>query len=154
MNMKIFKMLALAAVMVLSVVACSKEKTQGGGGTTGGFDGIENEWRLVSVGGVANDFTVYIKFEGGVFTMYQQVYSLDYVAYSGQYSIDGGVLSGSYFDGSDWKTSYKGGVSGTTLTLTSQEENAITSVYEVCTIPEEVKAEADGTRALDVVPFL
>ena len=127
------------------------------GPTVGGFENIEKEWKLVSVDGVANDFSVYIKFDNGTFAMYQQVYSWDYVLYDGEYSVDGGVLSGSYFDGGDWKTSYTGGVSedGNTLTLKSKEENPITCVYEACTIPEQIKEEAlNSTRSTEVVPFL
>ena len=151
--MKIFKMLSLAAIMLLSVVACENNNN---GGKVGGFEAIENEWKLVSVNGVANDFSVYIKFEGGIFAMYQQVYTWDYLFFEGEYSVNGGVLSGTYFDGSDWKTTYKGGVSedGKTLTLTSQDANPITCIYEACTIPEDIKEEATATRALDVVPFL
>lgn len=151
--MKIFKMLSLAAVLLLSVVAC---ENRGSGNKVDSFENIENEWKLVSVNGVANDFSVYIKFEGGIFAMYQQVYTWDYLFFEGEYSIDGNVLSGTYFDGSNWKTSYKGGVSadGKTLTLTSQDANPITCIYEACTIPEDIIEEATATRAIEVVPFL
>ena len=152
--MKIFKMLSLAAVLLLSI-ACD-DKPGNGPSNTGSFEAIENEWKLVSVDGVAADFTVYIKFESGIFAMYQQVYSWDYVFYEGEYSVDGGVLSGTYFDGGSWKTSYTGGVStdGNSLTLKSKETTPVTYVYEACTIPENVMAEATATRAIDVVPFL
>ena len=155
--MKIFKMLSLAAA-VLFAVACNNGNEQDTP-KVGNFDAIENEWKLVSVDGVANEFTVYIKFDAGSFAMYQQVYTWDYVFFEGEYSIDGGVLSGSYFDGNAWKTSYTGGVSadGNTLTLKSKDQNPITCIYEACTIPEEVISEAHGemaSRAMDVVPFL
>ena len=151
--MKIFKMLSLAAV-VLFAVACDGKNPDGP--KVGGFENIENEWKLVSVDGVANDFSVYIKFDNGTFAMYQQVYSWNYVLYDGEYSVDGGVLSGSYFDGGDWKTSYTGGVSedGNTLTLKSKETTPVTYIYEACTIPEDIKNEAVGTRSVEVVPFL
>lgn len=151
--MKIFKMLSLAAVMLLSVVACENKSNDN---KVDSFENIENEWKLVSVNGVANDFSVYIKFEGGIFAMYQQVYTWDYLFFEGEYSIDGNVLNGTYFDGSNWKTSYKGGVSadGKTLTLTSQDANPITCIYEACTIPEDIIEEATATRAIEVVPFL
>lgn len=154
--MKIFKMLSLAAA-VLFAVACGEKKDNPNGPTNvGGWDNIEKEWKLVSVDGVANDFSVYIMFDGGVFALYQQVYSWDYVFYEGQYSTDGDVLSGSYFDGGDWKTSYTGGVSedGNYLTLTSTESTPVTYLYEACTIPESIKEEAIATRSIDVVPFL
>ncbi len=152
--MKIFKMLSLA-VAVIFAVACNNGKTPDGP-SVGGFENIEQEWKLVSVDGVANDFTVYISFESGLFAIYQQVYSWDYVFYEGEYTIDGGVLNGTYFDGSAWKTPYTGGVSedGKFLTLKSKDEAPVTYVYEACTIPDNVKEEATATRALDVVPFL
>lgn len=152
--MKIFKMLSLAAV-VLFAVACNNGKGPDTP-TVGGFENIENEWKLVSVDGVANDFSVYIKFESGAFALYQQVYTWDYQFYEGEYSVDGGVLSGSYFDGGDWKTSYTGGVSedGKFLTLKSKETTPVTYVYEACTIPEEVMNEATRAASVEVVPFL
>lgn len=152
--MKIFKMLSLAAV-VLFAVACNNGNNDDTP-KVGSFEKIENEWKLVSVDGVANDFSVYIKFEGGIFALYQQVYTWDYKFYEGEYSVDGGVLIGTYFDGGDWKTSYTGGVSedGKFLTLKSKETTPVTYVYEACTIPEEVYNEATATRAIEVVPFL
>lgn len=158
--MKIFKMFALAAV-VLFTVACGKDNnnpgTTGGNNTEiAGFDAIEKEWKLISVDGVANDFSVYISFTDGIFFLYQQVYSWDYVLYEGQYTIDGGVLNGTYVDGSSWKTPYTGGVSedGQYLILKSKEATPVTYMYEACTIPDEVFDEATGTRAEEIVPFL
>ena len=155
--MKIFKMLSLATLLLLTVVACNN-KNNGGSDepSIGGWENLEQEWKLVSVNGVANDFSVYIKFESGIFALYQQVYTWDYKFFEGEYSIDGGVLSGSYFEGGEWKTSYTGGVSedGKFLTLKSKESTPVTYIYEACTIPDEVYNEATTTRALDVVPFL
>lgn len=153
--MKIFKMLSLVAA-VLFAVACGEKVNTPDGPSVGGFENIENEWKLVSVDGVANDFSVYIKFEGGIFALYQQVYTWDYQFFEGEYSIDGGVLSGTYFDGGDWKTSYTGGVSedGKFLTLKSKETTPVTYVYEACTIPQEVYDEATATRSAEVIPFL
>ena len=152
--MKIFKMLSLVAA-VLFAVACGNSKGPDAP-TVGGFENIENEWKLVSVDGVANDFSVYIKFESGIFALYQQVYTWDSQFFEGEYSIDGGVLSGTYFDGGEWKTSYTGGVSddGKFLTLKSNDTTPVTFIYEACTIPEEVMNEATATRSAEVVPFL
>jgi hypothetical protein len=151
--MKIFKMMALAAVVLFAVACNGKNPDEP---KVGGFENIENEWKLVSVDGVANDFSVYIKFESGVFVLYQQIYSWDYVAYSGEYSIDNGVLSGYYFDDGDWKTSYTGGVSddGTLLTLKSKDSTPVTYVYEACTIPESIVEETTRATSVEVVPFL
>ena len=154
--MKIFKMLSLAAALLFAVACGEKENNPNGPSSAGGWDNLEQEWKLVSVDGVKNDFTVYIKFESGLFALYQQVYSWDYVFYEGEYSVDGGVLSGTYFDGGEWKTPYTGGVSadGKTLTLKSKETTPVTYTYEACTIPENIKEEATATRAMEVVPFL
>lgn len=153
--MKIFKIWSLVLLLAVAMTSCEPVNGPNTPGV-GSFDAIEKEWKLVSVDGVKNDFTVYIKFEGGLFAIYQQVYSWNYVFYEGQYSIDGGVLSGSYFDGGDWKTPYTGGVSedGKYLTLISKETTPVTYIYEACTIPEDIKTEATGTRAEEVVPFL
>ena len=158
--MKIFKMLALAAA-VLFTVACGNEN-ENPGGTGGndnklvGFDAIEKEWKLVSVDGVANDFSVYISFTDGIFFLYQQVYSWDYVLYEGEYTVEGGVLNGTYTDGSSWKTPYTGGVSedGQYLTLKSKEAPPVTYVYEACSIPDEVINEVTRACVEEVVPFL
>ena len=152
--MKIFKILSLA-VLLLFALSC-KGKNPNGPEEVGGFENIENEWKLVSVDGVEADFHVYIKFESGLFALYQQVYSLDFVFYEGEYSVEGGVLSGTYFDGGDWKTSYTGGVStdGKFLTLKSKENTPVTYIYEACTIPENIREEATATRSEEIVPFL
>ena len=154
--MKIFKMLSLAAAVLFAVACGEKKDNPNGPVNVGGWDNLEQEWKLVSVDGVANDFSVYIKFESGLFALYQQVYTWDYKFFEGEYSIDGGVLSGTYFEGGDWKTSYTGGVSedGKYLTLKSKEETPVTYLYEACTIPEEIMNEVTATRAESVVPFL
>lgn len=156
--MKIFKMLSLAAVLLFAVACGEKPSGNTDGPSVAGWDNLEKEWKLVSVNGVANDFSVYIEFMDGTFAMYQQVYTWNYLFYDGEYSIDGDVISGTYFEGGEWKTSYTGGVSadGNTLTLKSKESTPVTYIYEACTIPQEVIDEAHGdlTRAADVIPFL
>lgn len=152
--MKMFKIWSLAAMLLMTMVACNNKNSNENEG--GSLDKIEQEWELVSVNGVAVDFKVYIGFTGGTFAMYQQLYSLDYKFLDGEYSVSGSTLSGSYFSGEAWKCDYTGGITndGKTLTLKSKEKNPITCVYEACVIPEDVKAEATSTRAADFVPFL
>lgn len=155
--MKSLKILSLVMMLVLALTGCKDKNGNGDGNVAvGGFDNIEQEWKLVSVNGVPNDFHVYISFNDGSFAMYQQVYTLDFLFYDGEYTVSGNTLSGNYFDGSDWKCNYTGGITedGKTMTLKSAETNPVTFVYEACTIPEDVKAEATATRAIDVVPFL
>lgn len=154
-NMKSLKIFSLVMLLALALTGCKNNKTPQGG-ELGGFDAIEKEWKLVSVNGAANDFHVYISFTGGTFALYQQVYSLDFLFYEGTYSIDGNTLSGSYFDGTDWKSPYTGGISkdGNTMTLKSKETNPVTYVYEACEIPEDIMEEATRAAAVDAVPFL
>lgn len=157
--MKSLKIWSLAVVLLMAMVGCKPSSGPDGPGnnTNGGFETIENEWKLVSVNGEANKFHVYISFDQGFFTMYQQMYTLDFKLYEGQYTVSGNKLSGEYFDGGAWKSQYTGGVSadGKMLTLKSTDENPITCVYEACTIPEDVINEATtGTRSESVIPFL
>lgn len=148
--MKIFKIYAIVASFVMLMVACGNDKPSDviyipiQGNEIGD---IERDWKLVSVNDVEPEFTVYVNFSAGIFSIYQQLYSLNYVSYDGEYSITGKVISGTYFDGGAWKCSYDGALSedGQTLTLVSCDTNPITSVYEACEIPEDVITEA--TRA-------
>ena len=155
--MKSLKIWSLVALIALAMTACNKKPGPGGEDPKlGGFDKIEQEWKLVSVDGVPADFNVYISFSSGTFALYQQVYSVDFKFYEGEYKVDGGTLSGSYFDGGDWKCAYTGGITedGKTMTLNSKDAHPVKYVYESCTIPEIVKEEALSTRSVEEIPFL
>lgn len=154
--MKIFKVWSIAVVLLIAMVACEKPNNNGGGVDVPTLTNVDNEWKLVSVNGVEPKFTVYLYLESGIFNMYQQIYTLDYLYYEGDYTIKGDTLSGVYVDGSAWKCDYQGSVSedGNTLTLVSKESNPITCVYEACEIPMEVITEALTTRSMEFVPFL
>ncbi len=143
----------------MAMVGCNNNNKPGGGGDDqklSGFDNIEQDWKLVSVNGEPAEFNVYINFSLGVFSLYQQVYTLDYQLYDGQYSVSGNTLSGEYFESGKWRCDYTGGITedGKTMTLKSKEEHPVTCVYEACTIPDIVKEEAAATRAIEAVPFL
>ena len=161
--MKMFKIYALALSLLVLMVSCGKDKPDDNGGnnnqpskTESNLDMIEKEWKLVLVNDVEPEFTVYMAFEAGLVTIYQQVYSLNYVCYEGDYSIDGDELSGCYLDGSLWKSSYIGSISddGMTLTLLSKETNPMTCVYEECVIPQIVIDEATTRANCDIVYHL
>ena len=156
--MKSLKIWSLVALIALAMTACNKKPGPGGEDPKlGGFDKIEQEWKLVSVDGVPADFNVYISFSSGMFALYQQVYSVDFKFYDGEYKVDGDTLSGNYFDGGDWKCTYTGGITedGKTMTLKSKDEHPVKYVYESCTIPEIVKEEAtSSTRSVEEIPFL
>lgn len=153
--MKSLKIWSLVALLALAMTSCDKNPNNNDP-KVGGFDKIEQEWKLVSVDGVPADFNVYISFSSGMFALYQQVYTVDFKFYEGGYKVDGDTLSGSYFDGGDWKCAYTGGITedGKTMTLKSKDAHPVKYVYESCTIPEIVKEEALGTRSLEEIPFL
>lgn len=152
-----FKLWSIAVVLLMAMVACEKPNNgNNGGGNEPKLTIVEKEWKLVSVNDVEPEFTVYLYLESGIFNMYQQIYTLDYLYFEGDYTISGNTLSGVYIDGTEWKCDYQGSVSadGLTLTLVSKEDNPITCVYEACEIPTDVINEALSTRSMEVVPFL
>lgn len=159
-DMKSLKIWSLVALLFVAMTACNDNKGNDGGGSdepvVGSFDAIEQEWKLLSVNGVEAEFNVYISFQSGMFSIFQQTYTLEYQHFAGSYNVDGKTLSGSYLEGGDWKCDYTGGVAddGKTMILKSVEDHPITYVYEACTIPGEVYDEATGTRAVEVIPFL
>jgi hypothetical protein len=135
-------------VMLLALVGCESNKGNKGLNVAG-------EWQLVQWNEATPEFNVYIDFNAdGTFEMYQQVWSFDYELYTGKYVITGDVMTGTYADGSNWACGYKVNVVDGQLTMYSQEDQSIASLYEKCTIPEEIKAEASATRSMEVVPFL
>lgn len=135
-------------LMLLALTGCGEK--EGGKGVK-----VAGEWQLVQWNDVTPEFKVYIDFNAdGTFEMYQQVWSFDYELYTGKYVVTGDVMTGTYADGSNWACGYKVNVVDGQLTMYSQEDQSVTSLYEKCTIPEEIKAEASTTRAMEVVPFL
>ena len=135
-------------LMLLALTGCG-EKESGKGVKVAG------EWQLVQWNDATAEFKVDIDFNAdGTFEMYQQVWSFDYELYTGKYVVTGDVMTGTYADGSNWACGYKVNVVDGQLTMYSQEDQSVTSLYEKCTIPEEIKAEASTTRAMEVVPFL
>ena len=146
--MKSFKIISLAMMLLVALTGCG-EKESGKGVKVAG------EWQLVQWNDATPEFKVYIDFNAdGTFEMYQQVWSFDYELYTGKYVVTGDVMTGTYADGSNWACGYKVNVVDGQLTMYSQEDQSETSLYEKCTIPEEIKAEASTTRAMEVVPFL
>lgn len=146
--MKSFKIISLAMMLLVALTGCGEK--EGGKGVK-----VAGEWQLVQWNDATPEFKVYIDFNAdGTFEMYQQVWSFDYELYTGKYVVTGDVMTGTYADGSNWACGYKVNVVDGQLTMYSQEDQSVTSLYEKCTIPEEIKAEASATRAMEVVPFL
>ncbi len=142
------KYFAIFAVALLALVGCEPTLTPGGSSD------IDGQWHIVEWNGEAPEFDVYVDFNKGKFDIYQQVYSLYYEHFEGTYKTSGEIITGSYTDGSNWACGYKFEVSGKKLTLSSQEDSSIVSVYERCEIPQSVIDEATTTRATDAKPIL
>lgn len=145
------KLFAIFAIVALALVGCDKDTN----GTGGNVSAVNGQWHITEWNGEAPEFDVYINFDSGKFEIYQQVWSLDYKLFKGTYKVSGEIITGTYEDGSLWASGYKFAVNDGKLTMYSQEDQSITSVYEKCTIPDEVIAEATtATRSSEVVPFL
>ena len=142
------KYFALFAVVLLAFVGCNKNN---GPAATSDIDG---QWHIVEWNNETPEFDVYIEFKAGKFTIYQQVYSVFFEKFEGNYNVNKGVVTGSYTDGSNWACGYKFEVAGNELTLKSQEDTSIVSVYKKCTIPQSVIDEAAKTRASESKPLL
>ena len=150
--MKSLKIFSLVMLLALAITGCKKDATVTGGGAKGAVAG---EWVLTSWNEAEPEFNVYINFgDDNTFEIYQQVWSFDYELYTGTYTINGDIVTGVYADGSNWACGYKFVKDGDTLTMYSQEDQSVTSVYAKCEIPAEIKQEASATRAMEVVPFL
>ena len=148
-SLKIFSLLMLVAV---AFTGCEKENNPNGPAGKGALSG---EWMLTSWSEAEPEFNVYIDFnDDNTFEIYQQVWSFDYELYTGTYTITGDIVTGVYADGSNWACGYKFENSGNTLTMYSQEDKSVTSVYEKCVIPAEIKAEATTTRSAEHRPLL
>ena len=148
--MKSLKIFSLMMLLALAVVGCEKSSVKGSSKAA-----LDGEWVLTSWNEAEPEFNVYIDFnEDNTFEIYQQVWSFDYELYTGTYTITGDIVTGVYADGSIWACGYKFVKDGDTLTMYSQEDQSVVSVYTKCEIPAEIKAEATTTRAMEVVPFL
>mgnify|MGYP003500962292 FL=1 len=146
--MRYLKILSLVVLSLVLMTACKNKNNN-----RGDKDAILGEWALVSWNEETPEFSVYISFAAdGSFAIYQQVWSLDYELFTGTFTISGDSLKGTYADGTKWASEYKFVKSDNTLTLIDSVD--VTSVYEKCTIPEEIIAEATTTRSQEVVPFL
>ena len=146
--MKSFKIISLAMMLLVALTGCGEKS---GSKATN----VAGEWQLVQRNEATPEFNVYIDFNSdGTFEMYQQVWSFDYELYTGKYVITGDVMTGTYADGTNWACGYRINVVDGQLYMYSQEDHSVTSVYNTCTIPTEIKAEASATRAMEVVPFL
>lgn len=154
-SMKIFRILAVVALMAVAVVGCKKNKGDNGpvNGNSVALELVAKQWKLQSVNGVDAEFVVYLDLKNDMsFEMFQQLYTLEYEAYIGTYSLKGDVLKGSYITGQNWKSEYRiVSVSDSALELESIEENSITMVYAATTIPADIattRSHSSGVEPL------
>jgi hypothetical protein len=148
------KFFAILAIALVAFAACTPNNEPNNGGGTVGATDLDGQWHIVEWNGESPEFEVYVKFESGSFEIYQQVWSLDYELFKGTYKVNGDIVTGTYEDGSNWASGYKFMVEGNQLSMYSQEDKSITSIYEKCEIPAEIITEATTTRSSEVVPFL
>jgi len=98
----------------------------------------DNDWHSTSL--VLDDADIYLDFfEQGTFIIYQKIGEGGHTAYTGTWTLNGNILSGKYSGGEDWAASYAITMHDKFLTLISQNEAAEESVFQTCTIPEEVR---------------
>ncbi len=142
---------AIFAVALLALVGCEKNNDEPKPGDASALDG---QWHLVEWNGETPEFDVYVEYKSGEFDIYQQVYSLYYEHFEGAYSVSGDIVTGTYADGTNWACGYKFEVADGKLTMYSQEDQSIVSVYEACEIPQAVIDEAATTRAAEATPIL
>lgn len=160
--MKKIKLLSLLMLVALTIAGCKNKNPEPGPNPgpqplPGGAVNVVGEWHISTFEGEVAPFDVYLAFaEDGSFAMYQRLYTLTYALYEGTYNVAGDILTGSYTDGQNWKCGYKAELSadGKTLTLYSQEDVSLKTVYTKTTIPDSVKDEAAATRATDSERFL
>ena len=122
------KLLYIIAATLL-MVACGKE--------TPVEKGIHGQWKSTSL---SAEGEIYLSLtEDNKFELYQQIGDGRHRLYRGTYNFENDILSGKYNDGEDWAYSYQVVLADDTMTLTTLDESAQTSVFQRTTIPAEVQ---------------
>ena len=95
------------------------------------------QWHSVSN---ALEADLYIDFqEGKTFELYQQIGEGAHRLYRGTWNLEGTLLTGKYNDGEDWAAAYQVEMREKQLVLTSNNDAAEKSTFEMAEIPVEVK---------------
>lgn len=95
------------------------------------------QWHSVSN---ALEADLYIDFqEGKNFELYQQIGEGAHRLYRGTWNLEGTLLTGKYNDGEDWAAAYQVEMREKQLVLTSNNDAAEKSTFEMAEIPAEVK---------------
>ena len=122
------KLLYIIATALL-MVACGKE--------TPVEKGIHGQWKSTSL---SAEGEIYLSLtEDNKFELYQQIGDGRHRLYRGTYNFENDILTGKYNDGEDWAYSYQVVLADDTMTLTTLDESAQTSVFQRTTIPAEVQ---------------
>ncbi len=135
--MVMMKRLFIAALMMLAVASCEKEKAADALDITGDWNITEISTKAAEIGGVTVD--VWISFrKDNTFAMYQKLGPGRYNSYAGTWNLAGTKLTGSYSDKKGWATEYDVTLedNGNTLVLTSITGE--TDTYTKGTVPPEV----------------
>lgn len=144
-----FKMLAVA-LGALAMVGCEPDLYQGDTKLDVTPNNISGEWKLVSFAdGVqpAEGSYVYldIRRKDREFVEYQNINNALGVAKTGRYNIyldveHGAIIRGEYDNSEgDWNNRYKVTLYDDTMIWTALNDATDISVYERCSIPEEIK---------------
>ena len=122
------KLLAIIAATLL-LIACGKETPTG--------KGIIGQWHSTSF---SADGEIYLSLtKDNKFELYQQIGEGRHRLYRGVWSYENDILTGKYNDGEDWAYSYQVVLADNTMTLTTLDESAQTSVFQRKAIPAQVK---------------
>ena len=98
---------------------------------------LVGQWHSVSNSLEAD---LYIDFqEGKTFELYQQIGEGAHRLYRGTWNLEGTLLTGKYNDGEDWAAAYQVEMREKQLVLTSNNDTAEKSTFEMAEIPAEVK---------------
>ena len=139
--MKKTGIIAALLLLLLGAVACKKDKNPG--------SGIFGEWMLVSYPGSDSDgaakIDVYLNFrDDGSFELFQKIGGGHYSSLTGTFSFDGGILSGSYSNGSPWGGTYDVIISDDSMVMTDRDVIAPGEyAYTKTSIPDAVRKDAE-----------
>lgn len=149
------------AVIALLAVACTDNNNSGSTGDKTKWSNEGNicgEWKLTQHGNdKETEIGVYISFnENNTFELYQRVYSVIWMHYTGTFNLDGTTLSGVYSDGKAWGSTYTVSYADSPkrIRLVNGNEEAIYSESE---IPEYIVDEAqqpENVRSVAIERFL
>lgn len=150
------------ALLLLFAVGCTTPN-QGGGeerkewNSTGTLVG---DWVLTGWADTASEDRIYLRLnEDSTFELYQRVYSVLWMRYTGTFTLNNAVLQGVYSDGQAWGSDYKIEYSDEPLRirLTSTADDKDVSVYSSTTIPSNVVDDASdalNVRSVVIKRFL